>query len=79
MASAKKHFRTLTFEEIEAKQLKLENRNTIKNEEKATRAFKHYLEEQGLDNCDFYTFTEAELDRHLNTFWFNAKTKTNEC
>ena len=62
MASAQKRFGTLTLEEIEAKQLKLEKKNTVNNEEKAGRAFKNYLTELGLENTNFYTFTEEELD-----------------
>ena len=71
---SKKNLVFITLDEIEAKQLKLENKNTQKNEQKAARAFRNYLVEQGLENTDFYTFTQAELDHHLNTLWFNAKT-----
>ena len=78
MPSAQKRFGSLTLEEREAKQLKLKNKNTLKNEQKVAKAFKNYLEEQGCENTDFCTFTEAELNCHLNTFWLNAKTVKNE-
>ena len=65
-------------EEVHEEQLKLENINTVKNENKAVNAFKNYLAEIGLEDMNFFTFTEAKLDRHLTTFWFNARTKNGE-
>ena len=66
----------LSMEEIANKQQKLQNRNTEKNEIKAVNAFKDFLKEKGVENTDFFTYTEEELDRNLKMFWFSAHTKT---
>ena len=75
MASAQKRFTFFTDQEIAEKRRKLEHKNTLKNEEKATKAFKHYLSENAVDNTDFFTYTEDELDYHLSKFWFSACTQ----
>ena len=75
MASAQKHFTAFSDQEISEKQHKLENKNTLKNEEKATRAFRHYLSEIGQDNTDSFNYTKDELDYHLSKFWFSARTQ----
>ena len=71
--SKPKCFGNLTLHEIEEKQKELQNPNTTNNEKKAVRAFKNYLAEQGLEDIDFFYYTESELDKHLRTFWFNTK------
>ena len=76
MASAPKNrFWRLTVEEIEQEQENLCNPNTTKNENKAVNACKNYLEHLGAENTDFFTYTEAELDKYLGIFWFNAHTQ----
>ena len=47
----------------------------MKNENKAFNAFKSYLVETGVQDTNFFNFTESELDGHFKTFWFNARTK----
>ena len=44
------------------------NINTIKNEEKAERALKQFLQETGAENTDFYQYTKSELDHG----WFKS-------
>ena len=48
-------------------------KNTIRNEEKAVRAFKAYLSEISSKSDNFFTFTESELDQHLAKFWFSLQ------
>ena len=69
------HFGTLNLSDIEEKQKGLQNNNTLKNEVKSERIFKEYLMNLGLEDVDFYQFTEPELDHYLWTFWFIAHTK----
>ena len=66
-------FGHLNFEECITKGQKIQNRNTISNEKKAVSIFKEYLASLGLENTDFFTFTEDELDHYLTTFWWNAR------
>lgn len=72
-AKKKQRFIHHSDEEMQEKQEKLQNSNTIANEKKAVRAFKAYLEEIGEENTDFFTYTEEELDRHLSKFYFSAR------
>ena len=46
-----------------------------KNEVKSEKIFKEYLMNLGLEDVDFYRFTEPELDYYLRTFWLNAVTR----
>ena len=66
------NFGTLNVEEVEQLQVTLQNKNAIANEKKSARFFKDYLQNIGLEDTDFYHFTESELDHYLRTFWFNA-------
>ena len=70
----KKRFKLHTDTELEDKQQSLQNKNTLKNEKKAEKAFKLFLTESGADP-NFYVFTEKELDSHLCKFWFAARTE----
>lgn len=73
MASAMKRFGGQNEEQIEEKRQKLQKGNTIKQDKKAEKVFKDYLAEIGEDT-NFYEFEQEKLDRHLSTFWFNART-----
>ena len=68
-------FGTLNVEECITKGQSVQNRNTISNEKKAVSIFKEYLASLGLEDTDFFTFTEDELDHYLTTFWWNARTQ----
>ena len=71
----KKRFKLLTDAELTDKQKQLQNKNSLKNEKKAEKAFKLYLEEVGEEDNNFYTYTEAHFDYHLAKFWFAARTE----
>ena len=58
-------FGSLNLEQIKQKQADLVNVNSLKNEKKAVEAFKAYLQQIGIENTDFFTYTEQELDEHL--------------
>ena len=73
-----KQFKLISYEEMLAKQHELQNKNSIKNEKKAEKACKEYLHAADEDNVDLFTYTEAELDRHLAKFWFAASTQKGE-
>ena len=65
MAEAKKCFAHFSDEELVSKQKKVQNPSTLKNKEAAERLLKEYLREVGAESDNFYTFTEKELDKHL--------------
>ena len=44
-------------EELEEKQLQLQNQNMLSNEKKPVTAFKNFLTEIGVDDTDFFTYT----------------------
>ena len=68
-------FGNLNITEIEQKEDELRNINSIKNEKKAVETFKSYLKSINIENTDFFTYTEEELDGHLATFWWNVRTQ----
>ena len=75
MALPAKRFAHFSDEELRQKSLDVQNQNTLKNEKKAERAFKEFLEECGQENTNFYVYTESELDLHLAKFCFSALKK----
>ena len=68
-------FGTLNLEECITKGISVQNKNTINNEKKSVNIFKEYLTSLGLEDNDFFHFTEDELDHYLTTFWWNARTQ----
>ena len=76
MAVKSKRFAELTLDEIAKKQQKLQNKNTAKNETKAVNAFTEFLSQIGVEDTNFFDYTEQELNKYLKMFWFNARTKT---
>ena len=75
MVSTNSRFGTMNIAEINEKEHELKNSNSLKNEKKAVDAFKAYLEQIDAESTDFFVFNEDELDGHLATFWWNARTK----
>ena len=73
-----KRFKILTDKELQEQQLSAQNLNTLKNEKKAERIFKEYLQEAGETDLNFYLYTEEQLDSHLAKFWFAARKKNHE-
>ena len=73
-----KRFAHFSEKELEEKALSVQKKNTLRNEEKAVRAFKEYLSEVEAPT-DFFVFNEPELDSYLSKFWFclRKKKKTN--
>ena len=68
-------FGDLNYQDCVDLQTNLQNKHTVLNEQKASNAFIAYLKEIGVKDTNFFTFTEAELDKHLSTFWFKARKK----
>ena len=75
---SRKRFKILTDEEMKEKQLSVQNINSIKNEKKAEKAFKEYLQQAGEVDINFYCYAEEKLDYHLSKFWFAARKKNEE-
>ena len=79
MASAKNvRFGNINQDDIKQKEKDFKNINSLKNEKKAVDAFTAYLKHLDLDDFDFFTFSEADLNKHLSTFWWNARTQKGE-
>ena len=72
-APAPKRFAHFSDEELKNKAEAVQKKNTLRNEDKAVRALKAYLNEIGAESDDFFTFTESELDSHLTKFWFSLR------
>ena len=72
------HFGNLSVDECITKGVEVQNRNTLLSEKKAVNIFREYLHSLGLEDTDFFTFTEDELDFYLTSFWWNAHTKKGE-
>ena len=62
-----------TDEQIKAKQDGQKNKNTIKTEERANRAFRRFLHDCGEVDLDYWNYDEPELDNYLSKFWFGAR------
>ena len=62
-----------TDDEIKAKQDAGKNKNTMKTEERADRAFCRFLQQCGESNLEYWNYEEPELDSFLLKFWFGAR------
>ena len=69
----KKRFKQITDQELIQKRRSLENSNTVNAEKCADRAFKLFLQENGVDSVDYYFYEEEELSNWLQKFWFSAR------
>ena len=79
MASAdEKQFGNLNYQQIKEKEDAMKNTNSLKNERKSVDTFKSYLKSINVEDTNFFVFTESELDKHLATFWWNARTNKGE-
>ena len=69
-----KRFIVMSDEDLELKSQKSKNENTVKAERKAHKAFTNFLIVMGVqeENCDYWHFTEPELDGYLSKFWFGV-------
>ena len=72
---ANKRFKLISDAELHQKQYDLQNKNSLRNEKKAEKAFKEYLAAVGEADTNFYAYTEEELDTHFAKFWFAARTQ----
>ena len=62
-----------TEEQIKAKQEGQKNKNTIKTEERANRAFQRFLHDCGETDLNYWNYDEPDLDGFLSKFWFGAR------
>ena len=61
-------------DDIEQKKLLCTPKNTLKCNDKAARALKDYLAEQGEDDTKFEQFSNEKLNKVLSRFYVNART-----
>ena len=69
----KKRNKILSDEEIESKKQRFTNSNTTKQEERADRAFRKFLQECGAVSTEYWLYEEDELDNFLGKFYFGAR------
>ena len=62
-----------TDQQIKEKQEAGKNKNTTKTDERANRAFRNFLKDNGESNLDYWNYEEPELDSFLSRFWFGAR------
>ena len=81
MASSGKdaeRFVEFSSEDIELNNANQVNRNSLKNEEKAVCCFKLFLEQNKVENTDFLTYSDEDLDQWLAKFYWGARTEKKE-
>ena len=62
-----------TDEEVEAKGEKMKNKNTLRGEQRAGKAFKRYLEQAGVESLEYWTYPVQDLDKFLAKFYMGAR------
>ena len=67
-----------TDQQIKEKQEAGKNKNTTKTDERANRAFRNFLKDNGESNLDYWNYEEPELDSFLSRFWFGARKDPND-
>ena len=69
----------MTDDDLEIKSKKCKNKNTIKAENKADKAFTNFLVAMGIedDKTDYWNYNKPTLDKYLAKFWFGAR--KNKC
>ena len=62
-------------ENLATKSKKAKNKNTIRTEKRADKAFIKFLMEMGVppDQTNYWNFSEPDLDNFLAKFWFGAR------
>ena len=74
----RKRFKEFTDEEVTAKRLKVQKKNTLKSNLSTTNQLQAFLGQLS-ENTDFWTFLPEKLDNILGRFWFSARqTKTDK-
>ena len=80
MASCEKDARFVeyTTEQIAENNANQINKNSVKNEEKAVKCFKLFLEQNKVEDSDFFTYSDEVLDLWLAKFYWGARTEKRE-
>ena len=68
----RKHFQEFTEEEIAAKRIKVQKKNTIKSNVSTSNQFQAYLAQLN-EQIDFWEYESAKLDEFLGKFWFAVR------
>ena len=76
--SQKKHFKIMTNAELKAKQQELENKNSLKADKRANKAFRLFLCQANAESEEYQFFEELELVNQLSKFWCGACTADEE-
>ena len=74
MAEKHKRFAHYSKQEIEKKQQEATPKSTLKCNKKWNLVFRNYLQEKELENTEYWTYPDDELDDILASFWFEVRT-----
>ena len=69
----KDRFQHVNEEILAEKHVKVQKKNTKKNDKAAERQLKEYLAVKQCDDVDFWNFSKQDLDNHLSHFWFATR------
>ena len=73
MASFSKRHKSFSEAEIKQKKEESTPKSTLKCDKKWTKVFREYLMEKDVENTEFWTYPEDELDDILSRFWFEVR------
>ena len=73
MASFLKRHKSFTDDQIQQKKQECTPQSTLKCDKKWAKVFREYLMEKEVQNTEFWTYPEEELDDILSRFWFEVR------
>ena len=62
-----------TDQEVENKGQKVKNKNTLRGELHADKAFRRFLDQAGVSNTEYWTYPIDDLDKYLAKFYLGAR------
>ena len=69
----KDRFHPVSDEILAEKHVKVQKKNTVKNDKAAEKQFREYLSVKDCQHTRFWEFPKDELDKYLSHFWFAAR------
>ena len=68
----------LSDDQLEKRLKEGQNKNTVKSERKADKAFTRFLTANGAEGFEYWYFDEPELDNWLAKFWLCVRKDVND-
>ena len=69
----KDRFNHISDDNLREKHIKVQKKNTKKNDKAAERQFRDYLAFKECAHTRFWEFSKEDLDDHLSRFWFSTR------